>query len=104
MPRYAQPVINNNRPDGRPERPASDRRGLEHEWAAAGAVAVEMEAATLFALAAARGAQAAALLVVSDLVLPERVRISSEELRSAERRMGEAALRALIAGSAGAQP
>jgi uridine phosphorylase len=77
-----------------------DGRGLEHEWAAAGALAVEMEAATLFALAAARAVQAAALLVVSDIVLPERVRIGQDELRAAERRMGEAALRALTAGGA----
>jgi len=72
-----------------------DRRGLEREWSAAGALGVEMEAATLFALAASHGVQAAALLVVSDLVLPDRVRIGAEELQVAERRMGEAALRAL---------
>ena len=79
-----------------------DDRGLEQQWADAGAIAVEMEAATLFALAAARGVQAAALLVVSDLVLPARIRIGQDELRAAERRMGEAALRALTAGGAGA--
>jgi DeoD family purine-nucleoside phosphorylase len=72
-----------------------DRRGLEPEWIEAGALAVEMEAATVFALAASRRIEAAALLVVSDLVLPARVRIGQEELRAAERRMGEAALRAL---------
>jgi DeoD family purine-nucleoside phosphorylase len=72
-----------------------DHRGLEHEWAEAGALAVEMEASTLYALAAVRELDAAALLVVSDLVLPERVRIGPDELRAAERRMGEAALRAL---------
>jgi DeoD family purine-nucleoside phosphorylase len=72
-----------------------DRRGLESGWHAAGVLAVEMEAATLFALAAAYGVEAAALLTVSDLVLPERVRIGPEELQSAERRMGQAALRAL---------
>jgi DeoD family purine-nucleoside phosphorylase len=72
-----------------------DRRGLEAAWSSAGALAVEMEVATLFALAALRGVQAAALLVVSDLVLPDRVRIDAEELQRAERRMGEAALRAL---------
>ena len=81
-----------------------DARGLEREWSAAGALAVEMEAATLFALAAARGVQAAALLVVSDLVLPARVRIGPDELRNAERRMGEAALRALLAEGAAVQP
>jgi purine-nucleoside phosphorylase len=80
-----------------------DDRGLEQQWAAAGALAVEMEAATLFVLAGARAVQAAALLVVSDLILPERVRIGQEELRAAERRMGDAALRALTAGRAGAR-
>jgi DeoD family purine-nucleoside phosphorylase len=81
-----------------------DERGLEPSWARAGALAVEMEAATLFALAGARGAQAATLLVVSDIVLPERIRIGQEELRAAERRMGETALRALTAEGAVAQP
>ena len=79
-----------------------DDRGLERQWADAGALAVEMETATLFALAAARGVQAAALLVVSDLVLPERVRIGQDELRAAERRMGDTGLRALTAPRAGA--
>jgi DeoD family purine-nucleoside phosphorylase len=72
-----------------------DSRGLESQWRAAGALAVEMEAATLFALAAARDFQAAALLVVSDLVLPTRVRIGQEDLRAAEERMGRAALQSL---------
>ena len=72
-----------------------DARGLEHEWSTAGALGVEMEAATLYALAAGRGLDAAALLVVSDLVLPTRVRIGQDELRAAEQRMGQAALRAL---------
>jgi DeoD family purine-nucleoside phosphorylase len=72
-----------------------DRRGLELDWQAAGVLAIEMEAATLFTLATAYEVEAAALFVVSDLVLPERVRIGSEELQSAERRMGQAALRAL---------
>jgi DeoD family purine-nucleoside phosphorylase len=74
-----------------------DDRGLEQEWSAAGALAVEMEAATLFALAAARAVEAAAVLVVSDLVLPERVRIEPDDLRAAERWMGETALRTLSA-------
>jgi DeoD family purine-nucleoside phosphorylase len=72
-----------------------DDRGLESEWRQVGALAVEMEAATLFALAALREFDAAALLVVSDLVLPSRLRIGQDELREAERYMGEAALRAL---------
>jgi purine-nucleoside phosphorylase len=81
-----------------------DRRGLEQRWRAAGVLAVEMEAATLFTLAAANDVQAAALLTVSDLVLPERVRIGPEELQSAERRMGQAALRALSLQSRARDP
>ncbi len=82
--------------DGRPDQ--------EREWIAAGALAVEMESATLFALAAKRGLRAGTLLVVSDQLVPARVRISPEELRAAELRMGEAALLALdaLAQSAGA--
>jgi len=72
-----------------------DGRGLERGWADAGAAAVEMEAATLFALASTREVPAAALLVVSDLVLPVRRRIGPEELREAEMRMGRVALSAL---------
>jgi DeoD family purine-nucleoside phosphorylase len=72
-----------------------DRKGLEQQWAAAGAIAVEMEAATLFALATRRALEAAALLVVSDVILPTRVRIGEQELRAAEQRMGEVAIRAL---------
>lgn len=71
-----------------------DQRGLEGHWSQAGALAVEMEVATLFTLAGARQFDAAALLVVSDVVLPSRVRIGQDELRGAERRMGELALRA----------
>jgi DeoD family purine-nucleoside phosphorylase len=77
-----------------------DGRGLEREWSEAGALAVEMEAATLYALAAARELDAAALLVISDLVLPARVRIGQDELRAAERRMGQTALRALSPAAA----
>ena len=46
---------------------------------------------------------AGSLLVVSDLLTPERVRIDSEELRAAEHRLGDAALLALttLAGAAG---
>jgi purine-nucleoside phosphorylase len=75
-----------------------DDRGLESRWSQLGALAVEMEVATLFALARAREFDAAALLAVSDVVLPFRVRIGPDELRSAERRLGDVALRAL-AGS-----
>jgi DeoD family purine-nucleoside phosphorylase len=72
-----------------------DRRGLERGWAQAGALAVEMEAATLFTLAAVGEVEAGALLVVSDVVLPARRRIGPDQLREAETRMGRAALGAL---------
>jgi DeoD family purine-nucleoside phosphorylase len=69
--------------------------GSERRWVAAGALAVEMEAATLFALAARRGFEAGAALIVSDLLLGERQRIETEQLRAAEHTLGELALRAL---------
>lgn len=67
----------------------------EQSWLEAGALAVEMQAATLFALAARRGLSAASLLIVSDLVLGDRARINPEALRADELRMGEVALTAL---------
>ncbi len=66
--------------------------GQERQWLSAGALAVEMETATLFALAARRGIQAASLLIVTDVILPARVRIETDALRAAEHRMGELAL------------
>ena len=75
--------------DGRPDR--------ERQWLRDGAAAVEMESATLFALAAARNVKAATLLLVTDLLFPERIRICEDALHDGERRMGETALLALIA-------
>ncbi|MGZ6575632.1 MAG: phosphorylase family protein [Solirubrobacteraceae bacterium] len=69
-----------------------DPREPEAGWIAAGALAVEMESSTLFALAARRGFEAGTLLVVTDLLTPGRVRIGPEELRAAEHRLGDAAL------------
>jgi uridine phosphorylase len=66
----------------------------ETEWTERGAVAVEMETATLFALAHRRGLHAASLLLVSDLLIPQRRRIAVDALRAAERRLGELAVRA----------
>ncbi len=73
-----------------------DPRDPEREWIAAGAIAVEMEAATMFALAAIRRLEAGALLIVTDQILPARVRISSQALQEAEHRGGELAIRALM--------
>lgn len=67
----------------------------QQAWKAGGAAAVEMECATLFTLARMHGLRAAALLVVSDLLAEPPVRIEAEDLRRAERRMGEVALLAL---------
>jgi len=73
--------------------------GEEEEWAGAGALVVDMETATLFALAGRRGFAAASLLVVSDLLSPSRIRIQTEPLHAAEQRMGEVAAAALMRGS-----
>jgi purine-nucleoside phosphorylase len=69
--------------------------GQEREWLAAGARAVEMEAATVFALAGRRSLQAGALLIVSDQLLPSRRRIAPVALRKAEHRAGTVAFSAL---------
>jgi DeoD family purine-nucleoside phosphorylase len=87
----------------------------ERDWIAAGALAVEMETATLYALADRRRLQAASLLLVSGLVGTARRidagreaeglvgtarRIDDASLHAAEERMGELAVRALaLAGS-----
>jgi uridine phosphorylase len=69
--------------------------GTEERWRDAGAAAVEMEAATLFALAARRGLRAGALLIATDLLVPVRQRIGEEALRAAEHRLGDVAVTAL---------
>jgi uridine phosphorylase len=74
--------------------------GAEREWVQAGACAVEMETATLFALAGRRRLRAASILAVSDVLTPSRVRIDSEALHSAERSLGAVALAALVADPA----
>jgi DeoD family purine-nucleoside phosphorylase len=69
--------------------------GAEEAWGAQGAQAVEMETATLFALAARRGLRAGSVLLVTDLVLPRRVRIEADALHDGERQLGELAAAAL---------
>ena len=63
-----------------------------------------MESSTLFALGARRGFEAGTLLVISDLLTAQRVRIGAEELQAAEHRLGDAALQGLttLARAAGA--
>lgn len=64
-------------------------------WSAAGAIALEMEAATVFAVAARRDAVAACVLTVSDLLAGGRRRIESASLERAEGEMGRVALAGL---------
>jgi purine-nucleoside phosphorylase len=74
--------------DHDPERPA--------RWRARGMLGVEMEAAVVFTLGALRGLSTGCLLVVSDLIIGEFVRIPDEELRAAVDRMTELAIRAAL--------
>jgi purine-nucleoside phosphorylase len=71
------------------------RDELEDEWRAAGAVAVEMETATLLRVAALRGVRAAAVLAVSDTLSGGRRRIGEAELERAVEALGRAGLAAL---------
>jgi purine-nucleoside phosphorylase len=68
-----------------------------HEWTAAGALAVEMEAATLFVLGSRSGARVGCVLAVSDLLDPSgvRTRIDDRALMQAAETMGAAAAAAL---------
>jgi uridine phosphorylase len=77
------------------DRPAAAR----HRWAALGAAAVELETATVLALARRRGLSAAAVLLVADVIGADgsRHRIAPERLRAGEQRLGELAVRALSA-------
>jgi uridine phosphorylase len=72
-----------------------DGESREQDWAAAGALAIEMETATLFTVAMHRNLQAASLLIVSDRVLPSRARIDPDALIQSEERAGEIAAAAL---------
>ena len=68
------------------------------DWTAAGALAVEMEAAAVLAVAARHGVAAACVLVVSDLLAGGwRRRIDPDSLTEAERRLGQVGAAALVA-------
>jgi len=73
-----------------------DNDGQEGHGATEGALAIEMETATLFTIAKNKGLQAASLLIVTDIVLPTRHRISPDALAKAERQAGEIATSALM--------
>ena len=66
-------------------------------WGDLGVLAVEMEAAAIFTLAAMRGVRAGCLLTVSDTIGMEIVRISDEELKNAVDNMMALALDTLHA-------
>jgi DeoD family purine-nucleoside phosphorylase len=74
-----------------------ERRGTPRADAHEDALAVEMEAAALFALGVAAGVPVACVLTVSDTFGADgaRTRIDSEQLRVAAERMGALALTAL---------
>ncbi len=66
-------------------------------WSNLGILAVEMEAAAIFTIAAMRGVRAGCLLTVSDTIGAEVVRIGDEELRDAVDNMMALALDTLNA-------
>ena len=73
--------------------------GWADRWSAAGALAVEMEAAAVLAVAARHGVAAACVLVVSDLLAAgNRRRIDTDALTEAERRLGHLGAAALATG------
>jgi uridine phosphorylase len=65
------------------------------EWAAKGAVAVEMETATVFALCATRGVRAGCLLAVSDTLHNGCERVDHDGLARIGERLGSVAVEAL---------
>ena len=67
-------------------------------WSERGILAVEMEAAVLFTIAALREVRAGCLLTVSDIVVGEEfIRISDEDLRHSVDEMAELAFQTLTA-------
>jgi uridine phosphorylase len=84
------------------EAPAADGSpgSQADDWRAGGAIAVEMEAATLFTLGEPLGVATACILAVSDTFEGgERLRISDEDLAKSAERMG-----AMAAAALGGQP
>ncbi len=72
--------------------------GQYERWSARGVLAVEMEAAALFTVAAIRGVESACFLTVSDIVVDGAfTRISDAELQAAVDRMTTLALAVAVA-------
>jgi uridine phosphorylase len=83
--------------DGEPDEGGPPRAKAD-AWRGRGAVAVEMEAATIFTLGRRLGVATACVLAVSDTFDDgERRRISDEQLAEAAERMGSVAAAALEA-------
>jgi uridine phosphorylase len=81
------------------------RPTVEDEWRRAGADVVEMEAAAVLATAGRRGARAACLLLVTDLIADgSRRRIEPATLEAGEERLGAVALKALGAAQRSGDP
>ena len=74
------------------------REGAVPAWRGAGAIAVEMEAATLFRIGERRGIAVACVCAVSD-VIAEGSRIGDDELEAASKRVGYVAQKALVSTS-----
>jgi uridine phosphorylase len=74
------------------------REGSLPSWRAAGALAVEMAAATLFCIGERRGVAVACVCAVSDLIA-QGSRIDDDELEAASKRVGHAAQKALVSTS-----
>jgi DeoD family purine-nucleoside phosphorylase len=73
------------------------REGQTDRWLARGQLAIEMEVAVLYTLAALRGVEAVALLTISDMITgSESVRISDEELAAGVLQMTEIACRVAV--------
>jgi uridine phosphorylase len=77
------------------DRPSGER----DRWTALGAAVVELETATVLAVARRHGLSAGALLLVADVIGADgsRQRIAPEQLRTGEQRLGELAVGALSA-------
>ncbi|MEA2448434.1 MAG: purine-nucleoside phosphorylase [Thermoleophilaceae bacterium] len=73
------------------------REELPDRWRAAGAQAIEMETAAIFAVARRRGVSAASLLAVTDQLANGRVRMEQETIEEVGLELGRTALRALEA-------
>jgi uridine phosphorylase len=76
--------------------PAGERHNAE--WAAAGALAVEMEAAAILQVCERRSLRGACVLVVSDVLVGGRRRIDDEGLAAAGEAMGRLAAAVLAQG------